>query len=74
MDNFIGEFRGNVPAGTCQGLIALFNEAHKRKLTHSGKTGKVEDKARKDSTDLSSAKIPDKLRSRYSEHIDAYMD
>lgn len=74
MDDFIAEFRGNVPVGTCQGLIALFNEAHKRKLTHSGRTGKVEDKARKDSTDLSSVKIPDKLRSKYGEHIDAYLD
>ncbi|MCP5141718.1 MAG: 2OG-Fe(II) oxygenase [Gammaproteobacteria bacterium] len=69
MDDFIGRFENNISAATCQGLIKLFEEAHQKKLTHAGKTGKVHDPKRKDSTDLSSTQITAPLQKKYGEVI-----
>lgn len=72
MDDFIGRFDNNISAETCQGLIKLFEEAHQKKLTHAGRTGKVHDPRRKDSTDLSSTQITDKLQKKYGHHIQTF--
>jgi hypothetical protein len=65
MPQFVKTYPGNISMNTCDALIALFNAAHKRKATHRGQTGSRVDTSRKDSTDLSSARIPDPLRKKY---------
>lgn len=72
--DFIGRFDGQISPETCQGLIALFNDAHKRKLTHEGRTGLRVMKKRKDSVDLSSNRITDVLQKKYGAHIQAFFD
>lgn len=69
MDDFIARFENHIDEATCKGLIKLFEDAHQKKLTHAGLTGKTVDSKRKDSTDLSSTQITDKLQKKYAQHI-----
>lgn len=72
MSSFIKTYPENVASATCRGLIELFNDAHKRKATHQGRTGPNVDTKRKDSTDLSSARIPEPLRRKHAALIEDY--
>lgn len=72
METFIKSYPSSISPGTCQRLIDLFKDALKRKVTHAGQTGGSVDTKRKDSTDLSSAKIPDPLRKKYAADIDDF--
>lgn len=72
MENFIKAYPESVSSPTCKRLIALFNDAHKRRATHAGQTGAHVDTKRKDSTDLSSAKIPEPLRKKYATDLDDF--
>ncbi|MBK1633834.1 hypothetical protein CKO31_24495 [Thiohalocapsa halophila] len=72
MTDFIARHHAHVPAETCEALIQLFRDADKRKATHQGLTGVRVDKARKDSLDLASAKIPPKLREKYAAPLEQY--
>ena len=74
MAEFIQSYPDSVAPEICQGLISLFNDAHKRKSTHAGLTGSTVDTTRKDSTDLSAARIPEKLRQKYSDVIGQFFD
>lgn len=69
---FVARHPGLIPAECCDALIALFKDADKRKLTAPGRTGVHVDKKRKDSTDLHSAKVPEKLREKYAPTIEDY--
>lgn len=73
-ENFIGRYENVLDAKQCQRLIDLFNASHKRKVTHDGLTGPQVDKKRKDSTDLSAAKIPPKLKEKYAADLDFFFD
>ncbi|MGD2119514.1 MAG: 2OG-Fe(II) oxygenase [Chromatiales bacterium] len=73
-DDFIGEFDQGIDAEVCQGLVSLFNTAHKRKLTNPGKTGSGVDKKRKDSTDFPDGKMNDILRKKYGHYVDSFLD
>ena len=72
MTDFIARHHAHVPAETCEALIQLFRDADKRKATQQGLTGVRVDKARKDSLDLASAKIPPKLREKYAAPLEPY--
>ena len=74
MENFIGRYENVLNDKECQRLIELFNKSHKRKATHEGMTGPAVDKKRKDSTDLSAAMIPAKLKEKYGEDLDHFFD
>jgi len=52
----------------------LFNAAHKRKATHQGQTGATVDLKRKDSTDLSAARIPEGLRKKYAVTLEGFFN
>lgn len=69
---FIAQHPDLIPTEICDGLIALFRDADKRKLTSPGLTGVRVDRTRKDSTDLHSAKVPPKLQQRYKQAVDTY--
>jgi hypothetical protein len=70
--DFIARTPGLIPPETCDALIALFRDADKRKLTAPGLTGVNVDKKRKDSTDLHSARVPEKLEQKYGDQIERY--
>ena len=74
METFIKEFTRHISAETCDGIIQLFNAAHKRKLTHPGKTGRTVDKQRKDSSDLSATMISTPLKKKYDPFLADYFD
>lgn len=74
MTEFIQSYPHSVTPETCRGLIFLFNDAHKRKATHAGLTGTAVDTRRKDSTDLSAARIPEKLRQKYDDVIGQFFE
>ena len=72
--NFIKRYDNLVPVETCEGMISLFKDADKRKLTNAGMTGKVIDKKRKDSVDLPHHKITPKLREKYNDVLTNYFE
>ena len=73
-ENFIVEFTESVSQETFKGLIELFNTAHKRKLTTTGKSTLGVDKKKKDSVDLPDSMIPDNLKKKYADVIEEYLE
>jgi len=74
MPQFIKKYPNSISTSVCTELINLFNAAHKRKATHQGLTGPTVDPKRKDSTDLSAARIPKGLRTKHAAALEQFFN
>ncbi len=74
-ENFIGQYNSSVDQDTCKGLIALFENANKRKLVKAGLSGSdTVNVKKKDSADFSDTQMIKALQDKYGHVIKKYFD